>query len=62
MDKSKLVNSYFEAFRAKDIESLKSIMGTGFGIRTFLGSLMFNLEDIELLLKEYNLIDTTHFE
>ena len=58
MDKSKLVDTYFEAFRAKDIESLKSILGPGFGVRTFLGSLMFDFKDIEKLFETYSLIDT----
>ena len=58
MDKSKLVNSYFEAFRAKDMESLKLIFGEGFGVRTFLGSLVFSFEAVGLLFDKYNLIDT----
>lgn len=58
MDKSKIVNSYFEAFRAKDIELLKLVLGPGFGVKTFLGNLIFNLEDIEKLFETYSLMDT----
>lgn len=57
MDTIKLVKSYFEAFRAKDIEGIKVLLGTGFGIRSFLGKLVFSIEDLELLLQEHSIID-----
>ena len=57
MNKTNIVTSYFEAFRAKDINTLKSILGHGFGIRTFLGSLLFSFDSIECFLNKYNLID-----
>ncbi len=58
MNKNEIVNTYFEAFRAKDVELIKGIMSDGFGVRTFLGKLIFDFKDIELLFKKYSLIDT----
>ena len=58
MDKIKIINSYFEAFRAKDIKALKSILANGFGIRTFFGMLIFNYEDLESMYTKYSLIKT----
>lgn len=55
MKKLELINLYFEAFRAKDLKSLKLILGPGFGVRTFLGNLIFSFDSIQLLFKKYNL-------
>ena len=58
MDKSTLVKSYFDMFRAKDIEGLKILLGQGFGIRTFLGKLLFSFDDLETYLTNYSLLTT----
>ena len=59
MDHSKLVKSYFESFRDKDIVSLKAVLGEGFGIRTFNGKLLFNFEDLENLFNNFTLESIT---
>jgi tRNA pseudouridine38-40 synthase len=56
MDKSKLINTYFDAIKIKDIIGLKTLLGEGFGIRTFFGKLIFSYEDLEATLDKFNLI------
>ena len=56
MDKTKLINSYFNAVKAKDINGLRTLLGEGFGIRTFFGKLIFNYEDLESTFNNFNLV------
>lgn len=55
MDHSKLVKSYFESFRDKDMVSLKALLGKDFGIRTFNGKLLFNYEDLKNIFVNHTL-------
>jgi len=57
MDHFKLVKLYFEAFRDKNLPLLKSLLGKGFGIRTFNGNLMFSIKGLEDLFVNYTLND-----
>ena len=56
MDKSKLIHSYFDAIKTKDIKKLRTLLGEGFGVRTFYGNLIFSYEDLEATLNKFNLI------
>jgi len=57
MDNNNLVKLYFETFRAKDIDALKVILADGFGIRSFLGKLVFDYKNLEILMHDYDIID-----
>ncbi len=56
MDKSKLINLYFDAVKAKDIKGLRTLLGEGFGIRTFYGKLIFNYGEFESTFNNFNLV------
>lgn len=64
MNANKIVESYFEAFRDKDLISLKSLLGQGFGIRTFNRKLIFSYEDLEYYLNKitFNSIEVVDIE
>lgn len=58
MNKRDIIDLYFESFRAKDIKILKSIFKhDGFGVRTFIGNLLFSFEDIEKIFLTYTVND-----
>ncbi len=56
MNHLKLVKSYYDAVIAKDIIVLDSLLRKGYGIRTNQGKLVFNYNDLELMLDTYGLI------
>lgn len=64
MDKSTFINLYFEAYRTKDFKKIISLLGNGFGIRTFDKKLIFNYHDLEDLFNHYSLegFDITSLE
>jgi len=55
MNKRQSIETYFEAFRAKNTELLTTVFDNGFGVRTFLGDLVLSLRAIESLFTKYQL-------